>query len=173
MKRGDSSKLEFHQTSRRSIFTHSERTYAHFGIIRENEINDGRIFLLPGPSFAPFEMNGLEKVNAGSFATRCIPAVGYIVLTRRLFVVGSDVRPLMSRKKRAIILGSCLYVLRCIREPATLLLLLYVVLFFRSSRHSRCCKSGRLNGITAAQPALATWRENYLDKFYDHFHKGG
>lgn len=102
----------FHRTSRRPTLAHSERTYAYFGIIRGSEVNGGRIFLLPGPSaLAPFEMNGLEKVNAGvtsSFATQCVLAVGYIVLTRRLFVVGPDVRSLMSRKKRAIILGSCL-----------------------------------------------------------------
>lgn len=65
MKR-ETSKLEFHQTSRRPTLAHGERTYAHFGIIRGNEVNGGRIFLLPGPSaLAPFEMNGLEKVNAG------------------------------------------------------------------------------------------------------------
>lgn len=47
---GDSYKLEFHRTSRRPILAHSERTYAHLGIIRGNEVNGDRIFLLPGPS---------------------------------------------------------------------------------------------------------------------------
>lgn len=54
-------------------------------------------------------MNSPEEVDGRYKLVRdaVCPRGGYIVLTRRLFVVGPDARPLMSRKKRAIILGSC------------------------------------------------------------------
>lgn len=135
------------------------RTYARTLIqgYRGDEVNSAPRSGFP-PSWTlaalpPFEMNSPEEVDGRYKLVRdaVCPRGGYIVLTCRLFVVGPDARPLMSRKKRAIILGNCRNlpprVLRYVRAASVPSLPPFVLFSWKS----RCCKSGGLNGITAVQ----------------------
>lgn len=119
----------------------------------------------------PFEMNSPEEVDGRYKLVRdaVCPRGGYIVLTCRLFVVEPDARPLMSRKKRAIILGSCRKFSP--RVPRYVRALPILSSFSRSGSRAAANQAALMGLPRRSYPRCS--EENYFDELYDRdFHKG-